>query len=70
MAATELAFRAYGVQRRRRGRASPAEGDWIVPGFTVDRYRHRLAELHDRIQADGPFVAHAQRFLVEARKPA
>lgn len=42
---------------------------WIVPGFTVDRYRGRLAELHDRIQADGPFVAHTQRFLIEARKP-
>jgi SAM-dependent methyltransferase len=42
---------------------------WIVPGFSVDRYRSRLAELHDRIQAEGPFVAHAQRFLIEARKP-
>jgi SAM-dependent methyltransferase len=42
---------------------------WIVPGFTVDRYRDKLAELHERIQADGPFLAHTQRFLVEARKP-
>ncbi len=42
---------------------------WIVPGFSVDHYRPRLAELHDRIQAVGPFVAHAQRFLIEARKP-
>jgi SAM-dependent methyltransferase len=41
---------------------------WIVPGFTVDRYRRRLAELHERIQAEGPFVAHTQRFLIEARK--
>src|SRR6266508_2660781 len=24
---------------------------WIVPGFSVDHYRPRLAELHDRIQA-------------------
>ncbi|MBJ7598158.1 MAG: SAM-dependent methyltransferase [Candidatus Nephthysia bennettiae] len=42
---------------------------WIVPDFTVDRYRQRLAELHDRIQLEGSFVAHAQRFLIEARKP-
>jgi SAM-dependent methyltransferase len=43
---------------------------WTVPGFTVDRYRDRLARLHDQIQAEGAFVCHAQRFLIEARKPA
>ncbi|MFD8561321.1 class I SAM-dependent methyltransferase [Streptosporangium canum] len=43
---------------------------WIVPGFTVDRYRTELKALHDRIQADGPFLAHTTRFLIEARKPA
>jgi SAM-dependent methyltransferase len=43
---------------------------WIVPDFTVDRYRPRLAELHDRIQLEGSFAAHAQRFLIEARKPS
>jgi SAM-dependent methyltransferase len=43
---------------------------WIVPGFTVDRYRRQLATLHDRIQTDGPFVAYSRRFLIEARKPA
>lgn len=42
---------------------------WIVPGFTVSRYRPRLRALHIRIQADGPFVAHSTRFLIEARKP-
>ncbi|MCM2576659.1 class I SAM-dependent methyltransferase [Streptomyces meridianus] len=42
---------------------------WIVPGFTVDRYRRELALLHDRIEAEGPFVAHSSRFLIEARKP-
>jgi SAM-dependent methyltransferase len=41
---------------------------WIVPGFTVAAYRERLAELHDFIERHGPFVAHAQRFLIEARK--
>ncbi|TDH57709.1 class I SAM-dependent methyltransferase [Mycobacterium eburneum] len=43
---------------------------WIVPGFTVERYRRRLRELHDRIQADGPFIAHSTRVLFEARLPA
>lgn len=42
---------------------------WIVPDFTVARYRARLAELHERIQAEGPFRAHAERFLIEARRP-
>ena len=41
---------------------------WIVPGFTVEAYRQRLAALHERIEIEGRFVAHAQRFLVEARK--
>ncbi|GLB84208.1 hypothetical protein Mkiyose1665_15660 [Mycobacterium kiyosense] len=43
---------------------------WAVPDFTVDRYRPQLRELHDRIETDGPFVAHAARVLIEARKPA
>jgi SAM-dependent methyltransferase len=43
---------------------------WIVPGFTVDRYRPQLAKLHQQIQANGPFIAHAQRFLIEAHKPS
>jgi SAM-dependent methyltransferase len=42
---------------------------WIVPGFTVAAYRDRLRALHDQIEADGPFVAHATRFLIEVRKP-
>ena len=42
---------------------------WTVPGFTVEGYRDQLRRLHGRIQAEGPFVAHAQRFLIEARKP-
>jgi SAM-dependent methyltransferase len=42
---------------------------WTVPAFTIGRYRDRLAALHQRIQEDGPFVAHAERFLIEARKP-
>ncbi len=42
---------------------------WTVPDFTVDRYRDRLSALHRQIQAHGPFVAHAERFLIEARRP-
>jgi SAM-dependent methyltransferase len=42
---------------------------WTVPGFTVENYHERLRELHDRIQAEGPFVAHSTRTLVEAGKP-
>ncbi|QMU69420.1 class I SAM-dependent methyltransferase [Streptacidiphilus sp. P02-A3a] len=42
---------------------------WMVPGFTVAEYRDRLRELHEQIQAEGPFTARTSRFLVEARKP-
>jgi SAM-dependent methyltransferase len=42
---------------------------WIVPGFSVERYRAELRALHDRIRTDGPFVATSRRFLIEARKP-
>ncbi|MET7461129.1 class I SAM-dependent methyltransferase [Nonomuraea sp. NPDC005501] len=41
---------------------------WIVPGFTVARHRARLRDLHERIEAEGPFVAHSSRFLIEARR--
>ncbi|MDX2934027.1 class I SAM-dependent methyltransferase [Streptomyces ipomoeae] len=42
---------------------------WMVPGFTVEAYLPRLRSLHERIQAEGPFVAHSARHLIEARKP-
>jgi SAM-dependent methyltransferase len=42
---------------------------WIVPGFTVEAYCDQLTALDARIRADGPFIAHAQRFLIEAVKP-
>ncbi|MGC4749970.1 class I SAM-dependent methyltransferase [Micromonospora sp. DT201] len=41
---------------------------WTVPGFTVDRYREQLRNLHRHIVDEGPFVAHAQRFLIEATR--
>jgi hypothetical protein len=34
----------------------------------VDAYRDRLAKLHDFIERHGPFVAYAQRLLIEARR--
>jgi SAM-dependent methyltransferase len=42
---------------------------WTVPDFTVERYWDRLRELHEQIEAKGPFVAHPTRVLVEVRKP-
>jgi len=41
---------------------------WIVPGFEVDAYRDSLRRLHERIETEGQFTAHATRFLIEARK--
>ncbi|MBQ0887320.1 class I SAM-dependent methyltransferase [Streptomyces sp. RM72] len=42
---------------------------WMVPGFTVDAYRDRLRDLHERIEDEGPFVAHSSRHLFDLRKP-
>ena len=41
---------------------------WIVPDFSVQRCRDRLWALHQQIQQDGQYVAHASRYLIEARK--
>jgi len=43
---------------------------WTVPDFSVERYRDKLAALHAQIEATGPFTSHAQRFLIDARRPA
>ena len=42
---------------------------WWVPGFTVEQYRDRLRDLHEQIAAEGPFIAHSSRHLIEARRP-
>ncbi len=41
----------------------------MVPGFTVEAYEPQLRSLHERIEREGPFVAHSARHLVDARKP-
>jgi SAM-dependent methyltransferase len=43
---------------------------WTVPGFAVDAYLPRLVAMHEHIGANGSFAAHAERFLIEARRPA
>ncbi|MFC7241055.1 class I SAM-dependent methyltransferase [Catellatospora aurea] len=42
---------------------------WTVPGFSVERHHDRLVAMDARIRADGPFVAHSQRFLLAAHRP-
>ena len=40
---------------------------WWVPDFTVERYHDRLRAVDARIRADGAFVTHSTRHLIEAR---
>jgi SAM-dependent methyltransferase len=42
---------------------------WIVPGFTVAKYRDALRDLHAVIQRDGGFETTSSRILVDALKP-
>jgi SAM-dependent methyltransferase len=42
---------------------------WIVPNFSVDRYRRRLEELHELIDRQGAFETTASRTLIEVVKP-
>ncbi|MFE0385620.1 class I SAM-dependent methyltransferase [Streptomyces bungoensis] len=43
---------------------------WMVPGFAVEAYEPELRALHERIEREGPFVAHATRHLFDVRKPS
>lgn len=43
---------------------------WTVPDFTVERYLPALRTIDAGIRANGPFVAHSQRFLIEAVRPS
>jgi hypothetical protein len=40
----------------------------MVPGFTVEAYEPQLRALHERIEKEGPFVAHSTRHLFDARR--
>jgi len=42
---------------------------WIVPDFSVAKYREQLMRLHEQIEHDGAFKTTASRFLIEAVKP-
>ncbi len=42
---------------------------WIIPGFTVAKYRDKLLQIHQQIEADGSLITHSSRVLIEARKP-
>jgi SAM-dependent methyltransferase len=42
---------------------------WIVPGFTMQRYRRRLEAMDQLIRAEGAFAATTTRYLIECRKP-
>lgn len=42
---------------------------WMVPDFSVEKYRPQLRRLHERIKTEGPFVAHSSRHLFDVRKP-
>ncbi|WP_127498010.1 class I SAM-dependent methyltransferase [Actinoplanes solisilvae] len=41
---------------------------WTVPGFTIERYRDRLRDVHEEITVKGKFVSYATRVLIEARR--
>ncbi|MBN1176821.1 MAG: class I SAM-dependent methyltransferase [Dehalococcoidales bacterium] len=41
---------------------------WTVPGFTIDKYRDRLWDMHLRIDRDGYFDTPRHRILIIARK--
>jgi SAM-dependent methyltransferase len=42
---------------------------WMVPDFSVEKYRDRLLSMHEYIQHEGYFASPVSRFLIEARKP-
>jgi SAM-dependent methyltransferase len=43
---------------------------WTVPGFTPEAYDAELRRMHAHIERQGSFVSTAQRFLIEAQRPA
>ena len=43
---------------------------WIVPDFSVPKYRERLLDLHGVIETHGAFETTASRMLLEVTKPS
>ncbi len=43
---------------------------WTVPGFTPEAFDVELRRIHAHISQHGSFVSTAQRFLIEAHRPA
>jgi SAM-dependent methyltransferase len=41
---------------------------WQISDFSVEKYRHKLMALHNRIQETGPLVIHSHRFCIEATR--
>jgi SAM-dependent methyltransferase len=43
---------------------------WMVPDFSIDRYRARLRKIQEQIDIDGPIAVRQHRFWLRARKRA
>ena len=43
---------------------------WQIPGFSIEKYRQQLAQIHRVIQETGSFVTNNHYFIIEAVKPA
>ncbi len=42
---------------------------WMVPDFSIERYRGKLREVQQRIDRDGPIEVRQARFWIQATKP-
>jgi SAM-dependent methyltransferase len=42
---------------------------WMVPGYSIERYRDRLRAIQLRLDRDGPITVTQRRFWIEAVKP-
>ena len=43
---------------------------WAIPDFTVEKYRDRLLQLHERIEAEGSLFTSGYALFAQATKPA
>lgn len=41
---------------------------WQIPGFSVEKYRHKLYEIHQIIRREGGFTVREHRLLIEAAR--